>query len=445
MFSFIFSGCKLEKSNNIDNKHISKEVKNKEIKDEDFFNNNRKLLYENIEENSMVLLFAGIGEGEFISNRNLYYLTGIEEENSILVITKIDSKIEEVIFINPPDSNRDRWIGKSLSIEEVSAISGINNVEYNNSFMDYINQIIKDVDNAYIDLENYNFDAIKAMERSNKFISFKPTIDQSFALELHEKNDEIYINNINNILGNSRMIKNAKEIEKVKSAIKITKLGLENIMKNTKPNIWEYQLEAYYNFILDMNGIKRTSFESIIASGQNATILHYSDNDSKINENELVLIDVGVVYNQYCSDITRTIPSNGKFTDRQKEMYNIVLNAQKQVLDNIKPGVSFKQLNEIAKINLSRGLSNMGFNENLNEYYPHFIGHQLGLDTHDLYGEGDILKENMVITIEPGIYIEDEKIGIRIEDNILVTKDGYINLSEDIIKSVEEIEKFMVK
>ena len=193
-------------------------------------------------------------------------------------------------------------------------------------------------------------------------------------------------------------------------------------------------------------GIKKLAFATIAASGKNATVLHYGDNNCKTNDNELMLLDLGAQYKLYNADISRTFPLNGKFTERQKEIYSIVLKANEEVMKAVRPGITTLDLQKKCKEILAEGCKRIGLikeDAELDKYYFHGVSHPLGLDTHDVRIRGMKLKPGMVLTDEPGLYIPEEGIGIRIEDDILVTEDGYENLSAGIIKSIEEIEKFM--
>lgn len=219
------------------------------------------------------------------------------------------------------------------------------------------------------------------------------------------------------------------------------------MMRNAKPGMAEYEIEAYFDFELKRRGVKDFAFKSIAASGINASVLHYSDNNSVTKDGDLILFDVGAQWNYYNGDITRTFPVNGRFTQRQREIYDIVLEGQRKVIKAIKPGTEFKRLNEILIQHYGCELKKIGLIENdseVSKYYFHSVSHMLGLETHDAgrHNEG-ILKEGMVFTVEPGLYIPEEEIGIRIEDNVIVTKDGCRVLSKDIIRTADEIEKFM--
>lgn len=218
-------------------------------------------------------------------------------------------------------------------------------------------------------------------------------------------------------------------------------------MLNIKPKMYEYEIEAYFDFILKKNGIKDKAFQSIIASGKNGTILHYADNNSEIKDGDLILADVGAQFQYYNGDITRTFPANGKFTPQQKQIYNIVLEGQKKVIDSVVAGIPFLSLNEILKDFYYTELTKIGLvktKEDVSKYYYHSVSHFLGAETHDIcLNDKGTLEKGMIITVEPGLYIEELGIGIRIEDDVLVTENGCEVLSKDMIKTVEEIEEFM--
>jgi Xaa-Pro aminopeptidase len=209
----------------------------------------------------------------------------------------------------------------------------------------------------------------------------------------------------------------------------------------------EYELEAYFDFELKKSGVRDFAFKSIVASGKNGTVLHYSDNTDVMDDNSLVLCDLGAQWNYYNADITRTFPVNGKFTERQKQIYNIVLSGHDLIIDTIKAGIEFASLNETLKRYYAEELKKIGLiqtDDEVSKYYYHGVSHLLGLETHDVgrHNEGKLL-EGMVLTVEPGLYIAEENIGIRIEDDVLVLKNGCEVLSKDIIRTVDEIEAYM--
>jgi Xaa-Pro aminopeptidase len=274
------------------------------------------------------------------------------------------------------------------------------------------------------------------------------SIPQLFAKSIVEKYPSFRVKNIYNAIRDMRMIKSGGELDCMKKAIDITYEGIKAIMSNAKPGMAEYELEAYFDFELKRRGVRHHAFDTIAASGANGTVLHYVDNNSKIGNSDLILFDLGAQYNYYCGDISRTFPVTGEFTERQREVYNVVLKALNETTKAIKPGVPFSKLNEVCKNVLIEGCRLLGIikeDSEISKYYYHGVSHFLGLDTHDV-GERNVdLKPGMVLTVEPGLYIEEEKIGIRIEDNVVVTETGHEVLSKDIIRTAEEIEEFMKK
>lgn len=374
---------------------------------------------------------------DFNVNKNFFYLTGIRNENLILFMKKINGEIKSTLFIENRDENKIHWIGDTISKDEAISISNVEEVKYLEDFDSFLNSVFLEEESIVVyfdfDRDDYKHDVLYS---------------ESYANNLKMKYPNLIVKNIYPVLSKLRVIKDEVEILKIKESIDITKLGIVNILKNLRPNMYEYQIESYFDFMIKYSGCTNHSFKSIVASGENATVLHYIENNSKIKDGELVLFDLGAEKDFYKADISRTFPANGKFSDRQKQLYNIVLNAQLKVIEAICPGITQRELNEIAKENLYLGLKGIGKinnKEELSKYYYHGIGHLLGLDTHDVGGRDFVYREGMVVTVEPGLYIKDEGIGIRIEDNVLVTKDGHDVLSEGIIKTVEEIEEFMMR
>lgn len=408
------------------------------------FKDNRKKVINSLKEDkAMVILFAGKAQHKtcdqffpFEPNRNFYYMTGIDKPHIIYIAIKNGENIDETLFIERYDELKAKWDGAVIGEEEAKNISSIENIKYLDEFSATFSNLVfrNSIETIYLDLENRYLD--------NNKDSFKQ------ANIIKENYPYITIKNIYNDLGYFRLFKTEEEVENLRKAIAITKKGIENIWNNTKPNIMEYELEACFDYEIKRNGSKDKAFNTILASGSNATVLHYGENNDKINDGELILIDLGATYKYYNADISRTFPANGKFTDRQKQIYNIVLEGQRKVIEAIKPGLPFKRLNEILIEYYEEELTKIGLikdKSEISKYYYHGVSHYLGLDTHDVsrdLGTDGGLKPGMVITVEPGLYIAEEGIGIRIEDDILVTETDYENLSKDIIKTVEEIENF---
>ena len=406
----------------------------------------RKHLMEKVNNQSIVVLFSGRQLKKtadqffpFVINRNFFYLTGLNEANMALVMIRANNQIKEIIFKEIRSKERALWDGELLSPEEVSRISQVDEVRDIKDLDSFISSITSSNRQAvYGKLTDLHLDL-----ESNDLTS----IAYQFEKDITKVHPYLNINNIHQEIAALRMIKSADEVEAIKKAIDITKLGLETIMKELKPGMYEYQVEAHYNFVLKSFNTE-TSFDTICASGHNATVLHYVSNDSIIPENSLLLLDLGVNYNNYASDISRTYPTSGKFTKRQKEIYELVLKANKETIEMLKPGVTWKEFNDFSKDILASGLIKLGLikeKEELTKYYYHSIGHFLGLDVHDVGLYQRPLEAGMIVTVEPGLYISEENIGIRIEDDILITEDGSINLSQAIIKEVKDIEEFMNK
>lgn len=410
--------------------------------DKEFFMKNRKELGKALEDNSILLLFAGTApyksadeQYQFAPNRNFYYLTGIDREKIILLISKIDGDISEKIFVERPDPVMARWIGSRMTAEEAKEVSGVENIDYLDKFEETIGSILERnrIEKLYLDLERQEIRAAI-------------TDPQYFAKMINERYPYIEIKNAYYDIAKLRVIKSDEEIQLMKKAIEITQEGIENMIDNIKPGMMEYEIEAYFDFTLKKNGIYEKAFKTIAASGKNATILHYVENNCRAEDGDLILFDLGAQYKYYNADISRTFPVNGKFTERQKQIYNVVLKAKEAVEEAARPGLPYKELNEIAKKVLTEGCKELGLirdDKELVKYYFHSVSHYLGLDVHDIGIYNTVLKPGMVITNEPGLYIEEEGIGIRIEDDLLITEDGCENLSKDILKTVEEIEDYM--
>jgi len=417
------------------------------------YKNRRKALTDEFIENSFALLASGEAMHKtwdqfhkFIPNRHFYYLTGLKRENFFLFLAKDGENYLEYIFIEEATDYSNKWLGKRLTKEEVNIISGIelDNIMYVQDFKDFIaNRILTDSrlallsstpTNLYLDLFRY-----KKMKKPISFTHFADIIDNY---------PELLIKDLNNIVSNHRRIKTDAEIAEIRQAINYTQAGVEAILKSAKPGINERQLEALFDYSIKLAGSEGISFDTIIASGKNATILHYVENDQVINDGELVLLDLGALANLYAGDISRTFPINGKFNDRQKQFYQMVLDVNKETIKRVKPGIYVKELNDFAKDMLAKGMIKLGMikeKSEIDKYYYHGVSHYLGLDVHDTGTYQETLSPGAIITVEPGIYIAEEGIGIRIEDDVLVTKNGYENLSKDIIKEIEDIEAFMKK
>lgn len=405
-----------------------------------------------MENNSFSLLYSGkpLYKSKdqtfpFTVNKNFFYLTGLKREKFILLIQNDESSHFEFLFIEEPSEYATKWLGSRMTKEEVSEISGVvvSNILYLKDFDSFVaNRVLMDSrytlaklpKNLYLDL-------------------FRPyTMTRPISLDSFSKVIEIYpeltIKDACILLDEIRRVKSKSEIEEIKKAIEYTNVGIQSMMRTVKPGINERELEALFEYSIKMAGSEGISFDTICASGQNATILHYEENDQVIQDNALLLTDLGALSGNYSADITRTYPANGKFTERQKQFYQIVLDVNKEIISSVKPGILLSELNTKANELLSEKMIKLGKikdKSELHKFYYHSIGHYLGIDVHDVGTYKAKLEPGVIITVEPGIYIGDEGIGIRIEDDILVTEDGHINLSKNIIKEIDEIEAFMKK
>ncbi|MCI5582997.1 MAG: Xaa-Pro aminopeptidase [Anaeroplasma sp.] len=404
--------------------------------DASVFVKHRQRVLEQMEDNSFLVSISRRGEEKEVEakgdvNRNYYYLSGVIEFDNIVVLTKINGTTTEMMFINPYDEFKAKWVGAPKSKEEVNAISGIKDIRYLSSYNQVIERLLSVVTNVYIDFIPNSIDSVL-------------TEDEAFAKKISLKYPWVQIKNARNLFMKARTIKEPEEIEEMKKAIAITNKGIQAILSNIK-ECYEYQLESYFDQAIKYYGATGYAFTTIAASGKNATCLHYSDNNCLAKNGDLILFDLGASLNMYCADISRTFPVSGKFSPRQKQIYNIVLKGQELVFKSIKPGITTRELNQILINYYAVELKKIGLiqeDSEVSKYYYHGVSHHIGINVHDLC-EYTPLKPGCVISNEPGLYILEEGIGIRIEDDVLVTENGAEWLSPQIIKTVEDIEEFI--
>lgn len=397
----------------------------------------RKNFVDTLEKDELVILMSGTEIRKsadavypFEANRNFVYLTGIEEPQAVLMLnTKTD---EEILFLRDINPDMEKWVGHFMTKETAQERSGIKDVRYHEEFEAYFEDTIETVKRIGLDLDHNHqtdlfFGTGVAMEKE---LSGFPVFD------VFPK------------LVQSRMIKHPDEIEAIRHAGEITNTSIMAMLEEMKPGANETDMAARFLY----EGQKQFGdlmFDTIVAGGKNATVLHYIENNQKLNDDELVLLDLGIRVNKYGADISRTFPINGKFTLRQKEVYQEVLNTFKHINENIKPGVSLANLNDLAIASLGEACIRLGLIDDVKDvgrYYYHSIGHSLGLDTHDVWSDRSApLEPGNVITNEPGLYISEEGIGVRIETDVLVTEDGCEDLVPQIIVEVEDIEKHLSK
>lgn len=405
---------------------------------QDFFIKNRERLSEMLQDNSIMILYAGVAPRKsadetypFCVNKNFYYLTGVAEAGTIVVMTKINGMLQTVLFLHRPNEVMAKWVGATLTEQDAREQSGIQTILFLDEFLDFINRYLENFV-VYLDLERRKFQ--ESMTES-----------QQFAQELKVKYPYLVIQNAHDLIAGLRMVKMPAEIEKMRHAIEITRLGIEEIYRYVSKCQYENQIESYFDQALKYHGASDFAFKSIVAAGKNACILHYEDNNQAYRDGDLLLLDLGAAYQRYHADISRTFPVNGQFTARQREIYNIVLQGQKIVMNVIRPGLTLREINQVLVDYYAIELKRIGLiqeDSEVRKYYFHSVSHHLGLDTHDV-SLAKPLEIGNVITVEPGLYIEDEKIGIRIEDDVLITEQGCENLSISIPKTVEELESIL--
>lgn len=406
------------------------------------FTNNRNKAADWLENGDVMLVYAGEAikstadeTHEFRINKNFFYFTGIKREAFIAAIYKLNDQLESMLFIEKPNFDVEKWYGRKMSKEVAIETSGIHQIKYVEDFLPWLNKMFSDgkFHRTWLDLEKLSWD-----ESDSQALIF--------AHEIRKRYPQVEIMSFHPQVTECRMIKEDREVELIKEAIHRTHIGLNAILKALMPNMVEGQLDNVFQYHIKSAGADGVAFPTIAASGDNAIILHYVENDCEMQENQLVLLDLGAKYKGYCSDITRTYPVNGKFTPRQAQIYELVLAAQKATIEAMQPETPFERLNEVCKSVLLKGLKELGLvkkDEDLGKYYYHGVSHHLGLDVHDVSNREKKLEAGMVLTVEPGLYIAEEGIGIRIEDDVLITETGNIVLSSEIPKEMDDIESLM--
>lgn len=403
----------------------------------------REKVFAQMEQGSILVLYSGEAlhisadaYQHFEANRQFFYLTGIRRENMALIIDKCGEKIEETLFIEPIDPSVERWVGKKMTKEEATEVSGVESISMIDSLEGTLNRIL----NRKLPKKVY-FDTYRHQ------MSDLPDFNLAKAQEFAKAYPGTAVDNIYPIVASLRMNKDADEVETIKEAVKVTEEALNHVLKTLKPGMMEYQVQAEFEYKVKSLGADSVAFPTIAGSGINGTMLHYETNHDVCKEDTLILLDLGARVKGYNADITRTYPVSGKFTERQKAFYNIVLKANRSVAELAKPGLTLAELNNHCKSVLAQGLIELGLiekEEEVGKYYMHGVAHHLGIDVHDVtVPEKAKLEPGMVITNEPGLYIDEEEIGIRIEDDLLITEDGCVVLSEDIVRTVEDIEAKM--
>jgi len=373
----------------------------------------------------------------FLQESNFYYLTGINEPGAVLVSNLND---QADLWITDTAGLRSKWVAGALN-QEMAPKLGFEQIKYLGK------QISGYEPNLFIKQENYAnliqvlTQAVK--NRDNIFTVKQNKLEQMFMLDQLAKFipglDQLLVD-VSDLIAELRRYKSEIEIDYICQAIDITGMAQEAAAKTIAPDILECEVQAAIEYLFIAAG-STIAFPSIVGAGKNSTIMHYFQNDAKLEKNDLVVVDIGARYKNYCADITRTYPVSGKFSKRQREIYELVLETQTYIAELAAPGFWLANSEQPDKSLLHLAREFMHERGGYDKYFTHGIGHYLGLDVHDVGSRVLPLQEGDIITIEPGIYISEEKLGVRIEDNYLVTAKGVICLSEQIEKSVEQIEK----
>ena len=383
----------------------------------------------------------------FAQHRDIFYLSGINQEESILLLFPNALKPEhrEILFIKKTNELIAVWEGQKLTQKQATALSGIQTVCWLDDFEAMFETLAHEAKVFYFNTNEHYRAKVETQTREDRFIKWAKA---KFPSHPTEKS--------NFILQKLRSVKDAEEIDQIKNAIDITENGFRRVLPFIKPGVWEFEIEAEYVHEFLKNRSDGFAYTPIIASGKNCNVLHYIDNNKQCQSGDLILMDVGAAYGNYASDMTRTVPVSGKFTARQRAVYDAVLRVEKAAMELLVPGILIKEYHqEVGQIMtdelIGLGLLNQVTVKNQDpekpaykKYFMHGTSHHLGLDTHD-YGLVDQpLQANMVLTVEPGIYIPEEGFGIRIEDDVVTQEHGPpINLMENIPKEPDEIEHLM--
>lgn len=379
-------------------------------------------------------------------NPDTFYLSGIDQEETFLILfpDAPEAKYREILFVRETSEQIMIWEGKKHTIEEAKKISGISEVYWSSSFDNIFNMLMHYVENVYLNTNEH--DRSISMGEATE-VKFARKVMNHFPLHKYERSAPI--------LHSLRVSKSKPEVELLQKAIDITNKGFLRVLKFIIPGVWEYEVEAELTHEYVINRGTGHAYEPIVATGENACVLHYVSNEAQCKAGELLLMDCAAEYANYNADLTRTVPVSGKFTARQKKIYNAVLRVHRAAAAMMKPGVVLNDLNNEVRLIMESELLGLKLLKKSDvarqdkdkpaykKYFPHGTAHFLGLDVHDVGNRFEKLKAGAVLTCEPGIYIREEKMGIRIENNLLITKDKPLDLMKNIPIEAEEIEELM--
>ena len=426
----------------------------KQIKiDSKLFIENRKKLVKQLKPNSIVVVHANDvmptnadGTMHFKQNTDLFWLTGVDQEESVLVLypDSPDPAFREVLFLRETSELIAIWEGRKLMKDEATELTGIQNVVWLSDFNKIFRNLVTDADNIYINTNEHKRADVIVQSRSVKFINW---CKENYPIHNYCR--------LAPVINRLRMIKSPIEIDLMQKACDLTDKAFRRVLKFVKPGVMEYEIEAEFTHEFIRNGCAYADYYPIIASGPSACVLHYVVNDKPCLDGDVILIDTGASYSNYNADMSRTIPVNGRFTKRQKQVYNACLRVMKNTISRVKKNGNWKEIQKATELDMEKELVELKLlkmsdikSQNpawpaLKKYFMHNVSHFLGLDVHDVGYFETPYKPGMVFTVEPGIYIPEEGIGIRLENNIVVTEKGNIDLMKNIPLEIEEIEEIM--
>lgn len=439
----------------------------------DFHEGRREALRAAMPDNAVAVFFANpvrnrSNDVDYLYHQDpdLYYLTGYKEPHAVLFIFKDNqtdlegNSYKELFFVQEKNPMAEMWTGIRMGIEGVQQTLEIQNAYNGSAFKNYPLDFSSFDKILFYDFKNDVRDNVRDEADLYSLIEqFKSKVN--YTGEANELTPEPQKNNLdltelNNIMNDLRGIKMPEEIDLIRKAVLISSVGQVEVMKAMKPGLSETEIQGIHEFVFKKYGSEYEGYPSIVGAGHNGCILHYQENAKpEIESTEMILMDLGAEYHGYTADVTRTIPVDGKFSPEEKAIYDLVYKAQEEAIQLCKPGTTFGQLTTVAKDIINQGLADLGIINSARDrhlYFPHGLSHHLGLDVHDK-GNYNRLEAGMVITIEPGIYIPEGSdcdpkwwnIAVRIEDDILITTDGFENLSAFAPRTSEEIEKTMAQ
>ena len=408
----------------------------------------RKKVFDQMKDNSIAIFFSGVSkiasEDEYLPfcvNKNFFYLTNIQQEHSALLLIKGIGERTEYLFVDPYSELKEKWTGKRLTVDAAAALSDIKNIYTTDNFETILSLALANDKNQYGDIDCIYLD-LSSPEQKLKDDFFMR--DLFMKLKIDYTNKEIV--DSYPILRDLRMVKSSAEVEAIVKAIEKTSNGISYLVSKVGAGVMEHELADQFEMYGRSHDRTPLAFSTIVAGGKNATCLHYPTQNDSLKADDLVLFDLGFANEGYSADISRTFPVSGKFNGIQKTIYEAVLNCNKAVIAYAKPGLTLKDLQEYATEFLKQECIKyklMDATDDIRNYYYHSVSHHLGLDTHDISLREKPLEKGNVITVEPGLYFAKFGIGVRIEDDVLITLDGAVSLSKNIVKEVAEIERLM--